>query len=112
MAEDCLFCQIVAGTAPAEIVYEDDGAVAFTDINPQAPTHILVVTRAHYPDLVSISDDDAATAALVRGVAGLARDLGLTDFRTVFNTGAEVGQSVFHVHAHVLAGRPMDWPPG
>jgi histidine triad (HIT) family protein len=109
---DCLFCQIVAGTVPATTVYEDDGAVAFVDVNPQAPTHILVVPRVHLVDIVELAGDPAASAALLGGIRAVAERLGLSDFRTVFNTGAGVGQSVFHVHAHLLAGRPMGWPPG
>jgi histidine triad (HIT) family protein len=112
MSDDCLFCAIVAGTVPATKVYEDDDAVAFQDLNPQAPTHVLVVSRKHYTDIVDLAQDAEAAAGLVRGIRGVAQTLALTDFRTVFNTGAGVGQSVFHVHAHVLAGRPMTWPPG
>ena len=104
MASDCLFCAIVAGDVPAGIVHSDEHTIAFTDINPQAPTHVLVVPREHVADIVEAGGrpDVAATAA----------ELGLDAFRTVFNTGAAVGQSVFHVHAHLLAGRPMGWPPG
>lgn len=110
--DDCLFCKIVAGEIPATKVYEDDGAIAFEDLNPQAPTHVLVITREHFANVAEVGADPAAAAALLAGVRGTAAALGLTDFRTVFNTGAEVGQSVFHVHGHVLAGRPMGWPPG
>jgi histidine triad (HIT) family protein len=109
---DCLFCQIAAGSIPAQIVYQDEDALAFVDINPQAPTHVLVIPRAHRADLVALAADPDATSALVKGLAATAQALGLTDFRTVVNTGAAVGQSVFHVHAHVLAGRSMQWPPG
>ena len=109
---DCLFCRIVAGDVPATIVHQDEGVVAFVDVNPQAPTHVLVVPRTHLADLVALAGDPDASVAVVRGIAAVADQLGLTDFRTVFNTGAGVGQSVFHVHAHVLAGRPMTWPPG
>lgn len=109
---DCLFCRIVAGEVPATIVHQDEGVVAFVDVNPQAPTHVLVVPRTHVADLVALAGDADASVAVIRGIAAVADQLGLTDFRTVFNTGAGVGQSVFHVHAHVLAGRPMTWPPG
>lgn len=109
---DCIFCQIVEGTIPATKVYEDDGAVAFVDTNPQAPTHLLVVPRVHLKDVVELAGDADASAALLRGIRAVAEQQSLTDFRTVFNTGAGVGQSVFHVHAHVLSGRPMNWPPG
>lgn len=112
MASDCLFCGIVAGDIPATIVYSDEHSVAFADLNPQAPTHVLVVPRGHFTDLADLGRDAAASAGLVAGIRGFAASAGLTDFRTVFNTGAAVGQSVFHVHAHVLAGRPFGWPPG
>ena len=112
MAPDCLFCKIVAGEIPADRVYEDEHTFAFRDRNPQAPTHVLVVPRTHHADLADLGADPAASAGLLAGIRALARQQRLTAFRTVFNTGAEVGQSVFHVHAHVLAGRPMGWPPG
>lgn len=112
MADDCLFCAIVAGDIPSTRVYEDEDALAFADVDPQAPTHLLVVPKRHVRDLVELADDPAAAAALLAAVRAVARQQGLTDFRTVFNTGAGAGQSVFHVHAHVLAGRPMRWPPG
>ncbi|WP_375484866.1 HIT domain-containing protein [uncultured Jatrophihabitans sp.] len=109
---DCLFCKIVAGDVPSERLYDDEFTYAFADLNPQAPVHALVVPRQHFTDLADLGRDGAAAAGLVAGIRGFAAQEGLHDFRTVFNTGAEVGQSVFHVHAHVLAGRPMGWPPG
>lgn len=112
MAEDCLFCAIVAGDVQATILREDAATVTLADINPQSPTHVLVIPRAHYRDLAALSRDPDASAAVLHAVAASADDLGLTDYRTVFNTGAEAGQSVFHVHAHLLGGRPMRWPPG
>ena len=112
MAQDCLFCGIVAGDIPATKVYEDDHAVAFEDLNPQAPTHVLVVSRKHFTDIADLGRDPEAAAGLVAGIRGYVSQAGLPDFRTVFNTGAAVGQSVFHVHAHVLSGRPFGWPPG
>jgi histidine triad (HIT) family protein len=112
MVEGCLFCGIVEGSIPADKVYEDDDALAFVDLNPQAPTHVLVIPRQHFADLPDLAGDADASAALLRAIRGVAENQALTDFRTVFNTGAGVGQSVFHVHAHVLAGRPMTWPPG
>ena len=112
MASDCLFCGIVAGDIPATIVYSDEHSLAFQDLNPQAPTHVLVVPREHFVDLADLGRDPEAAAGLVAGIRGFVSQEGLTDFRTVFNTGAGVGQSVFHVHAHVLAGRPFGWPPG
>jgi histidine triad (HIT) family protein len=112
MADDCLFCKIVAGDIPSTEVYSDAQTYAFADVNPQAPTHVLVVPRTHYADITALAQDPETAGALLAGVRGVAMHLGLTDFRTVFNTGAGVGQTVFHVHAHMLAGRPMDWPPG
>jgi histidine triad (HIT) family protein len=109
---DCPFCKIVAGEIPATKVYEDDAALAFQDLNPQAPTHVLVVPKEHYRDLPALAAEPAAAAAYLAAVRGVAEALGLTDFRTVFNTGAAVGQSVWHVHGHVLAGRSLGWPPG
>jgi histidine triad (HIT) family protein len=109
---DCLFCKIVAGDIPSTTVYEDEHTYAFADLNPQAPTHVLVVPREHFTDLADLGRDADSAAALVAGIRGFAQQQGLEHFRTVFNTGAEVGQSVFHVHAHVLSGRPMGWPPG
>jgi histidine triad (HIT) family protein len=112
VADDCLFCGILAGSVPAEIVYEDDVAVAFRDINPQAPTHVLVITREHIADLRELGARADVAASYVAAVGKVADRLGVEDFRTVFNTGAPVGQTVFHIHAHVLAGRSFTWPPG
>jgi histidine triad (HIT) family protein len=112
MADDCLFCAIVAGDVAATKVYENDDVLAFTDINPQAPVHVLVIPKRHIPNIAELGADAAASAAVLAGIRAVAAEQGLTDFRTVFNTGVEVGQSVFHVHAHVLGGRPMSWPPG
>jgi histidine triad (HIT) family protein len=112
MADDCIFCRIVAGEIPSTKVYEDEHTYAFVDTNPQAPTHVLIVPKKHYADIVEISSDAAASAGFLAGVRGLAEQQGLEHFRTVVNRGAEVGQSVFHLHAHVLAGRQMGWPPG
>jgi histidine triad (HIT) family protein len=112
MNTDCLFCKIIAGDIPSKKVYSDSHTYAFEDLNPQAPTHILIVPREHFTDIADLGRDAAASAGLLAGIRGLTEHLGIDQFRTVFNTGAEVGQSVFHVHAHVLAGRPMGWPPG
>jgi histidine triad (HIT) family protein len=112
MDEDCPFCKIVAGKSPATRVYEDEDTLAFADLNPQAPTHVLVVPKQHITDIVELSKDADAGAALLRGIRGTAEAVGLIEFRTVFNTGRQSGQSVFHVHAHLLGGRPMQWPPG
>src|SRR5581483_8037670 len=108
---DCVFCKIVAGEIPSTKVYEDEHTYAFADTNPQAPTHVLLVPRRHFSDLADLGRDADASAGFVAGLRGLAAQEGLTDFRTVCNTGAAVGQSVFHLHAHVLGGRPMGWPP-
>jgi histidine triad (HIT) family protein len=112
MDENCLFCGIVAGTVPATKVREDDDTLAFADINPQAPMHVLVITKEHIPDVVALSEAPDAAVALLRGVRAVVEENGLSDFRTVFNTGRQAGQTVYHVHAHVLAGRQMTWPPG
>lgn len=111
--DDCLFCKIVAGEVPAEVVHSTERTVAFRDINAQAPTHVLVVPRDHYRDAAALAaGDPAASAELVLTAAAVAAAEGHDDYRLVFNTGAGVGQSVFHTHVHVLAGRPMGWPPG
>ena len=109
---DCLFCSIVAGDVPSTKIYEDEHTYAFADTNPQAPTHVLVVPKQHYTDLADVSRDPDAAANYLAGIRKLAEQQGLDHFRTVFNTGTAVGQSIFHVHAHVLAGRRMAWPPG
>jgi histidine triad (HIT) family protein len=108
-----IFQKIIDRQIPATIVYEDDRALAFRDISPQAPTHILVIPKQ---PLARLADMTAADEALVGHVMWVAREVavreGLTDFRVVLNNGAGAGQSVFHLHAHVLGGRPMGWPPG
>ncbi|RKS73902.1 histidine triad (HIT) family protein [Motilibacter peucedani] len=110
---DCLFCRIVAREVPATVVAEDELALAFRDIDPQAPTHVLVVPKVHAPDLAALAEiDPAALAAVGRMVAAVAAQEGAESYRTVFNTGAGAGQTVWHAHAHVLAGRSMQWPPG
>ena len=112
---DCLFCQIVAGEIPAELEYEDDEIVAFRDINPQAPVHLLVIPRRHIETLLDTKDDDAGLLGRLQRVGvELARRHGLEErgFRLVTNCLEEAGQSVFHIHLHVLGGRVMGWPPG
>ena len=110
---DCLFCKIAAGEVPADVVHQDDQAVAFRDINPRAPTHVLVIPRRHVPSLANLTDADGdLLAALFATVRRVAEDAGLRDYRVVSNVGAGAGQSVFHLHLHVLGGRPMSWPPG
>lgn len=112
---DCLFCRIIRKEIPASIVYEDERLVAFNDINPQAPMHVLIVPKRHIDSLNALAPgDDALVGEMVRRAAALAREKGWGDrgFRTLFNTNAEAGQTVFHIHLHVLAGRPLHWPPG
>ena len=112
---DCLFCKITAGDIPAERVAESSRTLAFRDINPQAPTHVLVIPKDHYPDLASLASSDAgllAEVALQAQQVAEAEGIAAGGYRVVFNTGAEAGQTVFHVHAHVLGGRRMAWPPG
>ncbi|MDQ1740836.1 MAG: histidine triad family protein [Pseudonocardiales bacterium] len=109
---DCLFCKIIAGEIPATVVLDDADWLAFEDIDPKAPAHVLVVPKRHLADIGELGTDPAAAAALVAGIGAVARQLGLSAYRTVFNTGAEAGQSVFHAHAHVLGGRNLTWPPG
>lgn len=109
----CLFCRIVAGEVPAAVVAETERLVAFRDIDPQAPLHVLVVPRSHHRDVAALAAAEPDTLAEIAGRArALAAAEGVEDFRLVFNTGARAGQSVFHVHAHVLGGRDMRWPPG
>ena len=113
LARDCLFCRIVAGEVPATVVREGRRTLAFRDIDPQAPTHVLVIPRAHHQDIAALAGADPETLAeLVQEAQAVALDAGSSDFRLVVNTGRDAGQSVFHVHAHVLAGRPLTWPPG
>jgi histidine triad (HIT) family protein len=112
---DCLFCRIIRKEIPASIVYEDDRLLVFNDINPQAPLHALVIPKRHIDSLNALAPgDDALVGEMVRRAAAVARDKGFADrgFRTVFNTNAEAGQTVFHIHLHVLAGRGLTWPPG
>ncbi len=114
MVDGCLFCGVVSGDIPADVVAETDFTVAFRDIAPKAPVHVLVVPREHHSDLATLTDDDPQLAGrLVADAVAAARGEGLDGrFRLVVNTGAETGQSVFHVHLHVLGGRPFAWPPG
>jgi histidine triad (HIT) family protein len=110
---DCLFCRIVAGELPATVVRESTRVVAFRDIDPQAPLHVLVIPRQHHDSVGALAAaEPALLAELVSMAAAVAAEAGHPAYRLVFNTGAEAGQSVFHVHGHVLAGRPLAWPPG
>jgi histidine triad (HIT) family protein len=112
---DCLFCKIITRQVPASIVYEDQRVLAFNDINPQAPTHVLVIPKRHIESLNEMSvEDDQIVGEIVRRAAAIAKERGLSagGFRTVFNTNRDAGQTVFHVHLHLLGGRVMAWPPG
>ncbi|MEY4135911.1 MAG: hypothetical protein RL205_39 [Actinomycetota bacterium] len=110
---DCLFCRIVAGEIPADIVLRTDDFVAFRDIAPQAPVHVLVIPAAHHANAGELAQADPLLAGRLMATAQeVAAAEGLDDYRLVFNTGADAGQSVFHVHGHVLGGRAMTWPPG
>ena len=110
----CLFCRIVVGDITAKKVYEDDAVVAFEDINPQAPTHVLVVPRKHIPSIDAMTDADATiVGTVIARAAKIARDLRLQDgYRLVANNGDAAGQTVFHIHFHLLGGRSFGWPPG
>jgi histidine triad (HIT) family protein len=113
-AQDCLFCGIVAGEIPAQVVHETGTLVAFRDVQPQAPTHVLVVPRTHHANAAALAAAEPATLAeLVSAAARVAQAEGLDEqYRLVLNTGADAGQSVFHVHLHLLGGRSFTWPPG
>ena len=114
-AAECLFCRIVSGDVPAEIVHTGERTVAFADIAPQAPLHVLVVTKRHYRDAAELAGDDPELAGvLLAEAAAVAAGHPLAEggYRIVLNTGPQAGQTVFHVHAHVLGGREFSWPPG
>jgi histidine triad (HIT) family protein len=109
----CLFCKIIEGEIPADIVFRNENVVAFNDINPQAPTHVLVIPTLHTENAAGLAKNSGTiTAALFTAAAEIAEQRGLGGYRTVFNTGAEAGQSVFHAHMHLLGGRELAWPPG
>jgi histidine triad (HIT) family protein len=112
---NCLFCRIVAGEIPADVIYSDERCLAFRDVNPQSPVHVLVIPRDHLESLdEAAKKDEAALGHLLRVAARVANEQGLSEsgYRTVINTGAGAGQSVFHLHVHVLGGRQLNWPPG
>jgi histidine triad (HIT) family protein len=112
---DCLFCRMVAGEIPVKPVYEDDQLIVIKDINPQAPLHLLLIPKTHVASLNDLAPaHDALVGAMFRRAAAIAKENGYADrgFRTVFNTNREAGQSVFHIHLHLLAGRALGWPPG
>lgn len=111
----CLFCKIVNREIPASIVYEDDRVLAFNDINPQASTHVLIVPKRHIATLNDLGpDDDSLVGSLVRCAAAIARERGIDagGYRTVLNTNRDAGQTVFHIHVHLIGGRSLAWPPG
>ncbi|GAA3445254.1 histidine triad nucleotide-binding protein [Planomonospora venezuelensis] len=112
---DCLFCRIVAEEIPAEIVHETGRTLAFRDIDPKAPTHVLVIPKDHYPDAAALAAADHGLAdEVIKAAHAVAEQEGIagSGYRLVFNTGAQAGQTVFHVHGHVLGGRGLSWPPG
>jgi len=111
----CLFCEIVAGRIPSRVAYQDDTVLAFHDIKPEAPVHVLLVPKKHLASLLDLEpEDDALVGSLVRRARDLAKELGFGErgFRLVFNAGADAGYSVFHIHLHLLGGRRLAWPPG
>ncbi|MCB1775034.1 MAG: histidine triad nucleotide-binding protein [Gammaproteobacteria bacterium] len=113
--DDCIFCKIAAGDIPAEKVFEDGQVIAFRDLNPQAPTHVLVIPKRHIATLNDLGPDDEALVGHMHAVAaGVAKAEGFADigYRTVFNCNEAGGQTVFHLHLHLLGGRAMHWPPG
>ncbi len=111
---DCLFCRIVAGEIPATVVHETDTTLAFRDINPQAPTHVLVIPKEHHATIADLAAQAPSVVTDLAAAAGaVAEQEGLGDgYRLVFNTGPQAGQTVHHVHLHVLGGRGLGWPPG
>jgi histidine triad (HIT) family protein len=114
MADDCLFCKIINGDIPSNTVYDDEGVIAFRDVNPQAPTHILIVPRKHVPRIADMQEtDEALIGHLIYAASQIAKQEGLGEgYRLVFNNGEQAGQSVFHIHLHLLGGRRLGWPPG
>jgi histidine triad (HIT) family protein len=113
MPDDCLFCRIIRGDIPAKVIAETKECVAFRDLNPQAPLHVLVIPREHVPSL-NQATDPALVGRLALLAAEIARTEGIAErgYRTVINTNADAGQTVFHIHLHLLGGRRMGWPPG
>lgn len=110
---DCLFCKIAGGEIPSSKLYEDDQCVAFYDITPQAPTHFLVIPKTHIASVAEVTKENSAVVAhLFEVIASMAKNLGLDSYRVVSNIGEQAGQSVHHLHIHVLSGRDMTWPPG
>ena len=113
MSENCLFCKIIRGEIPAAKLYEDDEILAFRDIAPQAPVHFLVIPKKHISGPAAVSEEDEhVVGKMMRVGSELARQEGISHFRVVYNNGAQAGQTVFHLHMHILGGRDMTWPPG
>ena len=109
--EDCLFCKIASGEIPSNKVWEDEKTFAFYDISPQAPSHILVIPKKHVSSLNEL-EDTTLMADIFSSVKKITQKLGIKEYRTVINTGKDAGQTVFHIHVHILSGRPLLWPPG
>jgi histidine triad (HIT) family protein len=110
---DCVFCRIAAGEIPSDQVFQDETLIVFRDINPRAPTHVLAIPRRHIPSVADLTDADGdLLAALFSALRHVAEQAALTGYRIVTNVGADSGQSVFHLHFHLLGGRSMSWPPG
>ncbi|WP_457573061.1 histidine triad nucleotide-binding protein [Desulfolithobacter sp.] len=113
MSDNCLFCKIIKGDIPADILHEDDEILAFRDIAPQAPVHFLVIPKKHISGPMDVAaEDEQLIGRLMRVGSEIARKEGIDHFRVVFNNGEQAGQTVFHIHMHILGGRNMDWPPG
>ncbi|WP_448873038.1 histidine triad nucleotide-binding protein [Desulfobulbus propionicus] len=113
MPDNCLFCKIIRGEIPAAKLYEDEDLLAFRDIAPQAPTHFLVIPKKHLSGPAAVSEEDERIVGkMLRVGSEIARKEGIPEFRVVFNNGAQAGQTVFHLHMHILGGRDMHWPPG
>ena len=113
--QDCLFCKILAGDIPADVIYESDDTIAFRDINPQAPTHVLIIPRKHIATINELDESDRETVgSLYMAAKDIAAAEGMAEdgYRAVMNCNAGAGQTVFHIHLHVLGGRPLSWPPG
>jgi len=109
--DNCIFCKIARGETKTPLLFADDRVVAFRDTNPQAPVHVLIIPRGHYPSVEDVADE-SLTGHLFTAAKQVAEKLGLKDYRLVVNKGREAGQTVFHLHLHLLAGRLMGWPPG
>lgn len=110
-SNNCIFCKIANKEIPSSLIFENDNIVAFNDLNPQAPVHILVIPKKHYPSLNEV-DDVNLLGELMSAIREITKKLGIKEYRTVLNTGKVAGQEVFHIHFHILAGRDMQWPPG